>query len=87
MTESDLAIRLAKAHEDAPQGEKTTAVHVFGLHYTDEIRRCGPNAPRRIAKASKTGDSYGIELNKMLKLARHVTLKDSGRRRYFSQIY
>ena len=82
MTESELAIRLAKAHEDAPKGEKTTAVHVFGLHYADEIRRCGPGAPGGIAEASKTGDSYGVELNKMLKLARHVTLKDSGRRHF-----
>ena len=82
MTESELARLLAKVHEDAPTGKKATAVHVFGLYYAVEIRRCGPDAPRRIAKASKTGDSYGVELHKMLNLAQHVTLKDSGRQHF-----
>ena len=87
MTESELAIRLAKVYDDAPTGEKATALHVFGLHYADEIRRHGPGATGRIARESKIGDSYGVELDKMLNLARHVTLEDSSRRQLFGQIY
>ena len=82
MTESDLAIMLAKVHEETPKGEKVTALHVFGLHDADAIGRCGPGATSRIAKASKTADSYSVELDKMLNLAWHVTLKDSSRRHF-----
>ena len=77
MIELDLAMMLAKVHKDAPMGETVTALHVFGLHYAEEIRRCGLGATGRIAKTSKTGDSYGVELDKMLNLAPHVTLNDS----------
>ena len=82
MTELDLAAMLARVHKEAPKGETVTALHVFGLHYAEEIRQCGPGATSRIAIASKTGDSYGVELDKMLNLARHVTLKESGRRHF-----
>ena len=82
MTELKLAILLAKVHQETPRGEKAAAVHVFGLHYADEIRRCGPGATGRIAESSKIGDSWCVELDKMLNLARHVTLKESGRRHF-----
>lgn len=72
---------LAKVYAKAPKGETVTAIHVFGLYYADEIGRCGPGATSRITEASKIGN-YGAELNKMGRLARHVTLKDSSCRHF-----
>ena len=82
MTELDLAAMLARVHGEAPNGEKVTALQVFGLHYAEEIRKCGPGSTTRIAVASKTGDAYVTELDKMLKLVRYVTLKDSSLRHF-----
>ena len=71
-TERELADALAKLHDAAGHGDKTLAVHLFGLIYADEIRGHGPGAAGRIARASGIGDEYTAELNKMMRVAPHV---------------
>ena len=41
MTPTELAKRLAHMYDNARQGETATMVHLFGIRYADELRRCG----------------------------------------------
>ena len=88
MTETQLAGVLKRMHDDAERRHEsvTTAVHLFGLLYADEIEDCkrrDRGAGRRIMR-SGIGWTGNIELNDMRRLAPYVTVKNAAalRRRY-----
>ena len=49
MTPTELAKRLAHMYDNARQGETATMVHLFGIRYADELRRCGETPLRNLS--------------------------------------
>ena len=41
MTPTELGRILSEMYRDAPKGEATTMIHLFGIRYVDEIWNCG----------------------------------------------
>ena len=76
MTPDELAKQLAHMYDNAwRRGEnKTTMVHLFGVRYVGELRRCH-EPPHAIAKRAGLRESYGTEIHKGMNLARHVMEK------------
>ena len=71
MTPDELARTLSEMYHDAPDGEATTMIHLFGIKYADEIRDCG--APvTEIVRLSGLRNSYSTEVYKGVRLARYV---------------
>ena len=84
MSEAELATILKKMYAEAGTSGKATAVHRFGLLYASEITACGRGAARRIMERADIGWNDGSEINKMLRLAPFVAVKDHAawRRRF-----
>lgn len=76
MTEVELAKELKKVYEDgAKNKEKTTMIHLFGIKYGEVIR--GQNyTPKQILKYAEMDESYHVEINKGIKLAKYVEIKE-----------
>ena len=74
MTYSELARELKIMYENAPKGESTTFIRLFGIKYYKEINNCG-NSVKEIVRLSGIGDSYQAEVNKGIQLAKYVELK------------
>ncbi len=64
---------LAEMHESFPEGDKTTAVHLFGIKYGEELLQLTRGELDRISEAAGLTPTYGLELRKMAKLSRYVT--------------
>ena len=71
MTPDKLARTLSKMYYDAPKGEKTTMIRLFGIKYADEIRDCEASVTE-IVRLSGLRNSYNTEVSKGIRLARHV---------------
>ena len=72
MTPEELGRILSEMYRDAPEGEATTMIHLFGIEHADEIRDCG--APvTEIVRLSGLRASYNTEVSKGIRLARYVT--------------
>ena len=69
MNPDELAKRLAHMYDNARQGGTATMVHLFGIRYADELRRCCER-PSAIARRAGLRESYGTEINKGMNLAR-----------------
>ena len=76
MTINELGAALNKMCKGAPKGNKTAMIHLFGIKYAEEIKKSKFNK-KQIAKAAKIPESYFAEINKGVKLAQYVTLKDN----------
>ena len=74
MTLEKLAAELSRVYRNAPEGEQTTMIHLFGIKYVDEIRQCGSSA-NEIVRQSEISDKYGTEVRKGMRLARYVSLR------------
>ncbi|MCB2343305.1 HTH-like domain-containing protein [Clostridium estertheticum] len=75
MTELELANELKKMYERAlPTKEQTTMIHLFGIMYAKVIRDNG-FIPRNILKYADMPESYQVEINKGIKLAKYVAVK------------
>lgn len=74
MTSEELAAVLSRMYVDAPYGESSTMIHLFGIRYADEIRKCGASVDK-IVKWLEVPDSYAIEVRKGIGLARYVELR------------
>jgi len=74
MTESELAAELKRMYDNAVGGELTTAIHLFGIRYADELSNVDINI-NRIAKNIFGKDSYGTEIRKGMRLSKYVKLK------------
>lgn len=74
MTAADLASRLSEMYRSAPKGEAVVMIHLFGIKYAGEISASGVS-PAAIVKASGIPETYGVEVNKGVNLARYVTVR------------
>ena len=74
MTKQNLAIELKTMYTNAPQGDKTTMIRLFGIKYAQQLKECEASMTE-IAELSGVGASYHAEISKGIRLAKHVTLK------------
>jgi hypothetical protein len=74
MTKQDLAQKLKDMYFNAPQGEKVSMIHLFGIKYSEEIKECEAST-KEIAKAAGINESYGTEISKGVKLGHYVNIK------------
>lgn len=74
MSAYDLGKILNDMYENAPSKEQTTMIHLFGIKYAKEIRD-NNITPREILVYAKLPESYQVEINKGIKLAKYVVLK------------
>lgn len=75
MTIMELANELKNMYEKGiATKEQTTMIHLFGIKYAEEIRKNG-YIPREILKYSDMPESYQVEINKGIKLAKYVEIK------------
>lgn len=75
MTIEEAARILGQMYEAAgPAREQTTAVHLFGIKYSDEIQ----NMPlRELAVRAGISEKYQTEIRKGMRLSKYVSMKDS----------
>jgi len=73
MTLKELGEKLNKMYTNAPERESVAMIHLFGIHFSKEIVFCGVSKIM-IVKEAKIPKSYSAEINKRVKLAKHVTL-------------
>jgi hypothetical protein len=74
MTITELANILSAMYNDAPDKEKATMIHLFGIKYSEEIR-CNKYIPKEILKIAGMREAYQAEINKGIKLAKYVKVK------------
>ena len=60
---------LAEMYENAKPKEQLLAIHLFGIKFADELERLSAN---EIALKAKSFKSYGTEIRKGMRLAKHV---------------
>ena len=68
MAPEELADILSRMYREAPVGEATTMIHLFGIRYAGEIRTCGASASK-IVHLSGLSDSYDREVFKGMRHA------------------
>ena len=69
---AELGEKLATIHRDFPVGEKTTAIHLFGITYGSQLLHLSRPQLDAVAKAAGLNTVYGLELRKMAKLSKYV---------------
>jgi len=74
LTVMELGSELRDMYQNATNGESVCMVHLFGVKRADEIRSCGASC-KDIAKAAGINESYAVEINKGVNLARYVEVK------------
>lgn len=72
MTISELGRILSKMYNSAPENEKATFIHLFGIKYGSIILRQNYSAGD-IVKASDLKESYKTEVRKGVNLSKYVT--------------
>lgn len=76
MTESELAKELKGMYEKGISSkEQTTMIHLFGIKYADVIKK-HKYKPKNILKSAGMPESYKVEINKGIKLAKYVTINE-----------
>ena len=71
MTPRELSNELTRMYRSARRGETATMVHLFGITYADQLRD-SEESIQRIVERSDAPDSYYVEVNKGVNLARYV---------------
>jgi hypothetical protein len=74
MTVNELGNKLKEMYEGS-KTNKTAMIHLFAIKYAWEIRDNG-YTPKEILKIAQMPDSYFAEINKGIKLAKYVDVKD-----------
>ena len=75
MTQSELANELKEMYESGiKKREQTTMIHLFGIKYANIIRDKG-YSPKEILKYAQMPESYQVEINKGIKLAKYIEVK------------
>lgn len=72
MTLEQLAEFLRESYHGAEDGERVTAIHLFGIRYVAELRR---HTIAQVVQAAGLRPSYVTEVGKGMRLARHVELR------------
>ena len=80
MTVNELGHELSMMYDDAPEGEKATMVHLFGIRYSKIIRENRITVPEilrntMLRNGSRIDDGYSPEINKGINLAKYVIEK------------
>ena len=73
MTVGEAAGILRRMYENAPRGEKTTMLHLFGIKYADDL--AGLSIEDIVRKAGIL-KSYPTEINKGRRLAKYVQIRE-----------
>lgn len=73
MDAAELGKILHDMYFNAPQGESTTMVHLFGVKYAAEIKSPANNA-KKILSISGVPETYCAEIHKGVRLAKYVKL-------------
>lgn len=76
MTIKELGLALRNLYHNAPKGESVAMIHLFGIKYAKELTATRFNKIE-VAKAAGIPHSYFAEINKGIKLAKYVTVKDN----------
>lgn len=71
MTVTELGETLGRMYREAPKGESVVMIHLFGVRHADDIRAC-EGSIRDIVHAAGINESYVVEVNKGVNLARYV---------------
>lgn len=66
-----LGMTLRRMYDSAPQGDKTTQIHLFGIKYAADIQAADVTA-REIVLAAGMQKSYATEVSKGIRLAKYV---------------
>lgn len=74
MTIVELGNELRQMYEST-NTEKVAMIHLFGIKYAKEIRGNG-YTPKEILKVADMKGSYFAEINKGIKLAKYVEVKE-----------
>ncbi len=74
MKKVDLASELKKMYNNAPKGDKTTMIRLFGIKYSEDLKNCTCSMSE-IAELSEIGVNYHAEISKGIKLAKYVKIK------------
>ncbi len=74
MTIWELGNTLKEMYE-GNNGDKTAMIHLFAIKYANEIRNNG-YTPAEILKVAQMPESYFAEINKGIKLAKYVDVKE-----------
>lgn len=69
MEAKELGQILNDMYTNAPRGEQVTMIHLFGVKYSEEIRKCGI---KEIVKESGIRSTYLTEISKAVNLAKYV---------------
>ena len=72
MGQLELARELSRVYRDARRGETSAMIHLFGIKHAADLRRAGVSA---VVKLSDVPNSYQVEVNKGVNLARYVTVR------------
>ncbi len=75
MTPEELTDKLKSMYENAPDRDSVTMIHLFGIMYADELKHCSASK-EEIAQNATGHPSYQTEINKGIRLARYVELKE-----------
>lgn len=69
MDTTELRKLLCESYQNVQKTEKVTMIHLFGIKYAEEIKRCGI---AEIIKEAGIFSTYRTELGKEIKLAKYV---------------
>ena len=76
MNETELAEILRRMYRNAPNGEQTTAVHLFGIRYVAELSAPNVSINRMVERSGVGKTTYHTEVRKGMRLAKYVELND-----------
>ena len=74
MNETELSEILRRMHRNAPHGEQSTAVHLFGIRYVAELS--APHVSINTVAALAGLDKWYTEVRKGMRLAKYVELNN-----------
>lgn len=74
MTVNELGETLGRMYRQAPKGEAVAMIHLFGIKHAEAIRACDGSIAD-IVRAAGISDSYVVEVNKGVNLAKYVSIR------------
>jgi hypothetical protein len=70
-----LGTELERLHREFPLGDKTTAVHLFGVRFGGDLLGLTRAQLDEVSVAAGLKPVYGLELRKMAKLSKYVVAR------------
>jgi len=74
MTSIELAKKLKDMYTNAPKGDSTTMIRLFGIMYANELKDC-TSSMSDIAELAEIGINYHAEISKGIRLSQYVSVK------------